>query len=104
MNAIDSASAYAFQQAFESVHRLGKRIEPQRLLRHHGQTVDARTKVNGGTVQIDSQPFVEAEHRSLPSDSMSVAMCCASVPCSSSETPLGSRACSVIGGAQGWVG
>src|SRR5438105_3893240 len=80
----------------EHVHAGGERVQSERLLDEHGQAVDAEPEVNRRAVQVDLQPFVEAEHRILPRTSNSSTVCCSSTPRTSITTPLGSHACTLI--------
>ena len=80
----------------EHVHARGERVQSQRLLHQCRQAIDVQPEVHRCAVQVDLQAFVEAEHRSLPKDSITSPTCRASTPRRSTATPLGRRACRLI--------
>src|SRR5262245_120593 len=77
----------------EDVHARGERVQTQRLLYEQRQAVDIEPEVDRIAVQVDLQPFVEGEHRTLPSASITAPTCRGSTPRRSTATPLGKRAC-----------
>lgn len=54
----------------EHKHARSERVQAKGLLDQHRRAVDAQPEIHRLAVQVDLQPFVEAEHRSLPSASI----------------------------------
>nr|WP_292452344.1 hypothetical protein [Methylibium sp.] len=77
----------------EDVHARRERVQAERLFYPQRQAVDVEPEVDRLAVQVDLQAFVETEHRTLPSVSMTTLACCTSTSRRSKTTPLGSRAC-----------
>src|SRR5258706_2445612 len=80
----------------EHVHARRERVQAEGLVHQQRQAVDVQPEVDRLAVQVHLQGFVEAEHRILPSTSNSSTACRSSTPRTSTTTPLGSHACTLI--------